>query len=157
MKNIVIAAVGALALTATPALARDFEGLRAEVTAGADNVIDGVDTTEVTYGAGVGYDKQFGKFVVGAEVTADNVFDRRDFGAAIRAGFTPMENVLFYGKVGYANWKQIRDVSLDGFRVGGGLEVNVLGPVYGKIEYRYSDFEAAQGKHSGLVGVGLRF
>jgi outer membrane immunogenic protein len=120
-------------------------------------VANGVDPTDVTYGAGLGYDLQVGKVVIGAEATADNVFDRRDLGVAGRLGYTLNDNVLLYGKVGYANWRQVRNVDTEGLRLGGGLEVNLLGPVYAKAEYRYTDFDGSVGKHDGLVGVGLRF
>lgn len=156
MKSFVIAAAAAT-LFATPALAGDFSGPRLEVTAGADDVTNGVDPTDVTYGAAAGYDLQLGKVVVGVEATVDNVFDRRDLGAGARIGYVINDNVLAYGKIGYANWRQVRNVDLEGLRVGGGLEVNVVGPVYGKVEYRYTDFKGRVGKHGGLVGVGLRF
>ena len=157
MKNFMIAAALGAAALATPAFASDFSGPRLEVTAGADDVIKGVDPTDVTYGAGLGYDLQFGKVVVGVEATADNVFDRRDIGVAGRLGYTINDNVLLYGKVGYANWRQVRNVDTEGLRAGAGLEVNLVGPVYTKVEYRYTDFERGLGKHGGLVGVGVRF
>lgn len=155
MKYALIAA--AAALFATPAMARDFSGPRIEVTAGADDVTAGVDPTDVTYGAGLGYDLQFGKVVAGVEAGVDNVFDRRDIAVGARLGVVLNENVLAYGKVGYANFKQTTSLELEGLRLGGGLEVNVAGPVYGKVEYRYTDFEGNVGKHGGLVGVGIRF
>ena len=157
MKNFMIAAALGTATLTTPAFAGDFSGPRLEVTAGADNVTNGVDPTDVTYGAGVGYDLQLGKVVVGVEAAVDNVFDRRDFGVGGRLGYTLNENVLLYGKVGYANWRQVANVDTQGLRLGGGLEANLLGPVYVKAEYRYTDFDGSVGKHGGLVGVGLRF
>jgi outer membrane immunogenic protein len=157
MKNFILAAALGTATLATPAFAGDFSGPRLEATAGANDVANGVDPTDVTYGAGLGYDLQLGKVVVGAEATVDNVFDRRDLGVAGRIGYTLNDNALLYGKVGYANWRQVRNVDTEGLRLGGGLEVNLAGPVYAKAEYRYTDFEGSVGKHDGLVGVGLRF
>lgn len=158
MKNFVIGAALALsAFAATPALASDFSGPRLEVTAGADDVTRGIDPTDVSYGAGAGYDLQFGKVVTGVEASVDNVFDRRDIGVAARLGYVVNENVLVFTKVGYSNWKPTNRLTLEGLRVGGGLEVNVAGPVYAKVEYRYTDFEGKTGKHGGLVGVGYRF
>jgi len=158
MKNLMITtAAAAAAMFATPALAGDFAGPRVEVTAGADDVTAGVDPTDVTYGAGVGYDLQFGNIVAGVEANVDNVFDRRDIGVGARLGYVLNENVLVYGKAGYSNWRQAAGVDTEGLRLGGGLEVNLAGPVYAKAEYRYTDFEGGQGKHGGLVGVGLRF
>lgn len=158
MKNFVIGAALALsALVATPALANDFAGPRVEVTAGVDDVTGGVDPTEVTYGVAAGYDAQFGKVVAGLEVGVDNIADRRDIGIGARLGYVINENVLAYGKVGYSNWSPSQNVTLEGVRLGGGLEVNVAGPVFAKVEYRYTDFAGNTGKHGGLVGVGYRF
>ena len=158
MKNYMIAIAAAAATLATPAFAGDFSGPRLEVTAGVDDVTKpGTDATPVTYGAGLGYDLQFGKVVLGVEATADNVFDRRDLSGAARLGYVINENILAYGKVGYANFKPNTRLELDGLRVGGGIEANLVGPVYGKVEYRYTDFKGPVGKHGGLVGVGLRF
>lgn len=157
MKSFALVALAATAFVATPAMASDFAGPRLEVTAGADDVTAGVDPTDVTYGVGAGYDVQFGKVVVGVEAALDNVFDRRDVAVGGRLGYVVNDNVLAYGKVGYANWRQAAGFDVEGLRLGGGLEVNVAGPVYGKVEYRYTDFEGGLGKHGGLVGVGIRF
>lgn len=158
MKTIAMAAAAALTLAATPAMANDFAGVRAEVTAGLDDVTGGVDPTKVTYGAGVGLDAELYKnVIVGAEATVDNVFDRRNIGAAARVGYVVADTALVYAKVGYANWKQTTTAELEGLRVGGGIEANLYGPVYGKIEYRYTDFNGGVGQHGGLVGFGLRF
>jgi outer membrane immunogenic protein len=159
-KLIALAALATAAFTA-PAMASDFAGPRIEVTAGADDINKGVDPTDVTYGAALGYDLQFGKVVLGAEATAANVFDRADLGVAARLGYVLNENVLAYTRVGYTSLERpaIRGVTpkLDGVTVGGGLEVNVAGPVFAKAEYRYTDFDGNLGRHGGLVGIGLRF
>jgi len=158
MKNFVIGVALALsAIVATPAMASDFAGPRVEVTAGADDVTRGVDPTDVTYGIGAGYDRQYGKVVIGVEAGIDNAFDRRDIAVGARLGYVLNENVLAYTKIGYSNFKPTERLTLEGLRVGGGLEVNVVGPVYTKVEYRYTDFEGVSGKHGGLVGVGYRF
>lgn len=158
MKTFVMAAVAALAFAATPAMANDFTGVRAEVTAGLDDVTGGIDPTEVTYGAGVGLDAELYKnVVVGVEATVDNVFDRRNIGAAARIGYVVADRALVYGKVGYANWKQTTTAELEGLRLGAGVEAKLVGPVYGKVEYRYTDFDGGVGQHGGLVGVGVRF
>jgi outer membrane immunogenic protein len=158
MKKTLFVAAAAAALAATPAMANPFTGVRAEVTAGADDVTGGVDTTDVAYGAGAGFDAELYKnVVVGVEATLDNVFDRRNIGASARFGYVVADKVLVYGKVGYANWKQTTAAELEGLRVGGGLEAKLVGPVYGKVEYRYTDFNGNVGQHGGLVGVGLRF
>ena len=158
MKKILFVAAAAAALSAAPALAADFSGPRIEVTAGADDVTAGVDTTAVTYGAALGYDIQLNKLVIGVEATAANVLEKADLGAAARLGYVLNEIVLAYGRVGYTRLERPQTtVKAEGLTVGGGLEVNVAGPVYGKVEYRYTDFEGNLGRHGGLVGIGLRF
>ena len=172
MKKILFVAAAAAALSATPAMAADFSGPRIEVTAGADDVTSGVDTTDIAYGAALGYDIQLNKLVIGVEATAANVFEKADLGAAARLGYVLNENVLAFGRVGYTSLERPQTctprvgntpaacrntVNAEGLTVGGGLEVNVAGPVYGKVEYRYTDFDGNLGRHGGLVGIGLRF
>lgn len=158
MKTFVMAAAAALALVATPAMANEFTGVRAEVTAGLDDVTGSFDPTEVTYGAAVGLDAElYTNVVVGVEATLDNVFDRRNVGAAARIGYVVADKALVYGKVGYANWKQTTTRELEGLRLGAGVEAKIAGPVYGKVEYRYTDFDGNVGQHGGLVGIGVRF
>lgn len=156
MKKLIAIAALATAAVASPAMASDFAGPRIEVTAGVDDVTGGVDPTDIAYGAALGYDLQFGKVVVGAEATAANVFDRADLGVGARLGYVVNENVLAYVRGGYSNL-DLGARSVDGATVGGGLEVNVAGPVFAKAEYRYTDFEGNLGRHGGLVGVGIRF
>ena len=172
MKNFMIAAAIGTATLTTPAMANDFGGLRAEVTAGLDDVTGGVDTTDVAYGAALGYDLQFGKVVIGVEATAANVFERADLGAAARLGYALNKNVLAYGRVGYTDLERPQTCTpaagnrpavcrnapnLDGVTVGGGLEARLAGPVFTKVEYRFTDFAGAVGRHGALVGVGVRF
>ena len=156
MKKLIAIAALATAALSTPAMASEFAGPRLEVTAGADEVRNGVDATDIAYGAALGYDLQFGKVVVGAEATAANVFDRADLGAAARLGYTLNKNVLAYGRVGYTNL-DLGAQSADGVTVGGGLEVKLIGSTFAKAEYRYTDFDGNLGRHGGLVGFGLRF
>ena len=157
MKKLIAFAALATAALSTPAMASEFAGPRIEVTAGADEVRNGVDPTDIAYGAALGYDLQFGKVVVGAEATAANVFDRADFGAAARLGYTLNKNVLAYGRVGYTKLERSATAKIDGLTVGGGLEVKLIGSTFAKAEYRYTDFDGNLGRHGGLVGFGLRF
>ena len=157
MKKLIAIAALATAALSTPAMASEFAGPRLEVTAGADEVRNGVDATDIAYGAALGYDLQFGKVVVGAEATAANVFDRADFGAAARLGYTLNKNVLAYGRVGYTKLERSAAVKVEGLTVGGGLEVKLIGSTFAKAEYRYTDFDGNLGRHGGLVGFGLRF
>ena len=157
MKKLIAFAALATAALSTPAMASEFAGPRIEVTAGADEVRNGVDPTDIAYGAALGYDLQFGKVVVGAEATAANVFDRADLGAAARLGYTLNKNVLAYGRVGYTKLERSATAKIDGLTVGGGLEVKLIGSTFAKAEYRYTDFDGNLGRHGGLVGFGLRF
>lgn len=172
MKKTLFVAAAAAALSATPAMANDFSGPRVEVTAGADDVTAGVDTTDIAYGAALGYDLQLGRVVLGVEGTAANVFEKADLGAAARLGYALNEKVLAFGRVGYSNLERpetctprignrpavcTATVNAEGLTVGGGLEVKFVGPFFGKVEYRYTDFDGNLGRHGGLVGFGLRF
>ena len=157
MKKLIAIAALATAALSTPAMASEFAGPRLEVTAGADDVRNGVDATDIAYGAALGYDLQFGKVVVGAEATAANVFDRADLGAAARLGYTLNKNVLAYTRVGYSKLERSATAKVDGLTVGGGLEVKLIGSTFAKAEYRYTDFDGNLGRHGGLVGFGLRF
>jgi outer membrane immunogenic protein len=163
MKKTLFVAAAAASLAATPAMANPFTGVRAEVTAGVDDVTakvrtQDIDLTDITYGAGVGLDAELYKnVIVGVEANVDNVFDRRNIGASARLGYVVADTVLVYGKVGYANWKQTTTRELEGLRLGGGVEANLFRNVYGKVEYRYTDFDRGVGQHGGLVGVGVRF
>jgi outer membrane immunogenic protein len=157
MKFLAIAALTTTAFVTTPAIAGDFAGPRVEVTAGVDDVTGGIDPTDVVYGIGAGYDVQLGDVVVGVDAALDNAFDRRDVAVGGRLGYVLNENVLVYGKAGYANWRQVAGTTVEGLRLGGGLEVNLTDRVYTRVEYRYTDFESGLGKHGGVVGLGLRF
>lgn len=158
MKKFIVATAIALGLMSAPAMANDFNGPRVEVTAGFDDLRNGADETAVTYGVTTGYDRQFGRVVIGVEATAANVFDRADLGVGARLGVVPSKDVLIYGRVGYANLNQRQAPTLEGVSVGGGIEANVVGPFYAKAEYRYTDFSNTNvGRHGAFVGAGLRF
>ena len=140
-----------------PALANEFGGLYVSATAGTEDVTSLPDSTDVVYGANVGVNIPLGDAVVGVEGTVDNVFqDEREIGASARLGYT-FDNVMPYVEAGYTNYRDVFSRELDGLRVGGGVEVNISDHTFISLEYRYSDFEASVGKHSGLVGLGLRF
>ena len=168
MKKYMISLAAGAAFVTTPAMANDFAGARVEATAGVDDVTGGVDTTKVAYGAALGYDVQLGKIVIGVDATAGNVFERADLGVGARLGYVLNAGVLAYGRVGYTDLERPQictgrpvvcrnSSNLDGLTVGGGLEAKLVGPVYTKVEYRYTDFAGATGRHAGLVGLGVRF
>ena len=180
------------ASVATPALAQDvapFTGLRVEGIVGYDNAgNEDVDKSDgVTYGAGIGYDVQFGNGVAGveAEIT-DSTVDEcaqgvnvagdelcaqvgRDIYVGGRFGTRLASNSLLYGKVGYTNARLATEYTpvtgdaveagsnLDGVRLGAGVE-HAVGPnSFIKAEYRYSNYEQGFEKHQGVVGLGFRF
>ena len=158
MKTLMLTTLAALAI-ATPAVAANpFTGVRAEVTAGIDDVTGGLDTTDVSYGVGAGLDAEvFPRVIVGVAANLDNVFDRRQVAANARLGYVVADRVLVYGTAGYANWRQLTSTELSGFRLGAGIEARVAGPFYAKAEYRYSDFQAGIGQHGAVIGAGVRF
>ncbi len=156
------------------------------------------------YGIGAGYDFSAGNFLVGVEgeitdSTAgeddDDTFGpgsrssfeaERDIYVGARAGVLVSPNGLLYAKGGYTNarfgldaddgagFAQDFDATLDGFRVGAGFEYLLGRNVFGKIEYRYSnysdlevdvadtnvdfdDFDVNTDRHQVVAGVGVRF
>lgn len=156
----------------------------------------------IGYGVGVGFDFDAGGLVVGVEgeysdSTGKAEFDEtidgteflgrietgRDIYVGGRVGFTVTPRTLVYAKAGYTNTSIESaftsdndavdfDTSVDGYRVGAGVE-HVLGTnVYAKAEYRYSnynglnldddlfgdeDFDVDLDRHQVMVGVGMRF
>jgi outer membrane immunogenic protein len=168
-----------------------------------DESVDGV-----AFGVGAGYDFDLGGIVAGVEgeftestgeqdsnETIDGVAfssgieTGRDLYIGGRIGFRAGPSTLVYGKAGYTNTSieaNIEgdgdrfefDTNVDGYRLGAGIE-QLFGPrAYGKVEYRYSnynnldfsddfdldDFDAEDfdtdidlDRHQVVVGVGLRF
>ncbi|HYJ83725.1 MAG TPA: outer membrane beta-barrel protein, partial [Allosphingosinicella sp.] len=47
--------------------------------------------------------------------------------------------------------------NLDGFRLGAGYQHGFGEKMYGKVEYRYSNYEADVTRHQVLLGVGVQF
>lgn len=156
IKNIFAAALAVSAMAATPAMAEDFTGLRAEVTVGTDldNAKIANLAKDVTYGAAIGIDTNLigDKVTIGVEATADNVFNYRDYGVSARLGYKATPNVLVFAKAGYADFR-----GLEGVRVGGGVEYALDSTFYTKVEYRYADLERNTGRHQVLAGFGVRF
>ena len=122
---------GAATAAATPAFAQEaspFSGIRVEGVVGYDTTdVEGDNSSGVAYGAGVGYDFQAGRVVLGVEgEVSDSTLDEcvtgvdvagdelcvgagRDLYAGGRIGYAVGRNVLLYGKAGYTNAR----VSLD--------------------------------------------
>ena len=166
MNKFMFAFTAMSAVMATPALAgsnANFVGPRVALTAGADNVQNARNLNDVTYGAQLGLDAPLGKsFTAGVEVNAANVFgSTREIGVAARLGYAATDNILLYGKAGYANYRSIsfrnRASTLDGLKVGGGVQFAVTKHLYTGLEYAYGNFNQGVGTHSVKAAVGLRF
>lgn len=156
MNKFFVMTAAVAAAMAVPAQANEFGGVYVQATAGVDDVTQAPDVTDVTYGASAGVNVPVGDVIVGAEATLDNVFDRRDISASARLGYA-FGSVMPYIEAGYANYKDVFSRELDGLRVGGGVEYNLSDVTFISAEYRYTDFESGVGKHTGLVGLGIRF
>lgn len=181
---------------AAPALAQDsppppprddhgaFDGPRVGVLLGYDKLQPGRGPNSdissdrkadgLLYGGDIGYDKDFGKFVIGAEAevtgsTGDvsnaptaagalgygQVKQGRDLYAGVRAGYKVSPTTLVYAKGGYTNGRldltandgtvtTKAHYNLDGYRVGAGVEEAIGRRTYAKIEYRYSNYGSAR-------------
>jgi outer membrane immunogenic protein len=161
-KIAILAALAAFA--ATPAHAAG-EG-RAEIQLGYDSV---EGETGVSYGGVIGYDFDVSESVfVGGEVgIADStvggggVEAGRDLSADLRIGVRVGENGKAYALVGYTNERftaaGLGGANFDGVRLGAGYEHNITSSLYGKIEYRYSNYELGFDRHTAIAGVGVHF
>lgn len=178
MKKIALA-LAALTLPAVPALAQDdsaFAGPSATVVTGYD-VVDlntpGVRNPDgVVYGLGLGYDIQKGRTVFGIEAEVADSSAKLKAGAITaaetgrdlyiggRIGMVAGSRALIYAKVGYTNARLLSSFgngNLDGVRVGAGIEYKMTDAIFGKIEYRYSNYEGGVERQQGLAGLGVRF
>ncbi len=160
MKKMLIASVAALVL-ATPALAQEaptFAGARIGGNIGfADDDVIGDEA--FTYGVEAGYDFDLGSAVVGISAELQDSSDSgRDISVVARAGGKAADNVLIYALGGYSNLR-ILGVELDGFRIGGGVEVAVGPNAFVKFEHRYTNYDAGGNDdvHQNLIGAGFRF
>jgi outer membrane immunogenic protein len=94
---------------------------------------------------------------------------RRDLAAALRVGYKVSEQGTIYALAGYTNARfraayttpanvTTRDsANFDGFRLGAGYQHMFGEKVYGKVEYRYSNYEGDITRHQGLIGLGVKF
>lgn len=159
----------------------------------------------LTYGAAAGYDFNAGGVVLGVEAeltdsTAETEFSNGDFEGfglgnvdagrdlylGARVGVVATPNTLVYAKGGYTNARYNiagtfdgedyrSSIDTDGYRVGAGVEQRFGENVYGKLEYRYSNYSQAEldfedgdapdvdlgeidtDRHQVMAGVGFRF
>lgn len=164
MNRMLIAAfAAATALGATPAFAQDaaapvasFTGPRVGLDVGvADQDIFG--TEAFTYGLEAGYDYDLGTAVIGATAEVQDSDDTgRDLSAVARVGAKPAANLLVYALGGYTNLK-VAGYTLDGYRLGGGVEFVPTQHVSVKLEQRYSNYELGAEVYQTVLGVGYRF
>ncbi|TFI58934.1 porin family protein [Sphingomonas parva] len=93
----------------------------------------------------------------------------RDLAAAVRLGYKVSDKGTLYALAGYTNARfrfayttpagvtTSDGENLDGFRLGAGYQHAIGEKVYGKVEYRYSNYENDVTRHQVLLGVGVNF
>jgi outer membrane immunogenic protein len=182
----VSAAALAATPAAAQAVAGAPAGGRVEVVAGYDkvkidlNVLgvnDSIKDSGVVYGIGAGYDVPLNPTVsVGADVEATKSTAKEDlgFGTELKAGrdlyaggrvsVAVSPNTNLYAKAGYTNLRLKGEVAgvndstnLDGYRLGAGAQVGLIGNAYLGGEYRYSDYESDVSRHQLVATLGTRF
>lgn len=164
-----------------------YEGINVESSDGSVTA----DASSAVYGVNAGFDIGLGNAFVGVEgelSTSDGTtrFPNSFAGAreglesggqyyiGARAGFALTPGIAAYGKVGYTamdtraftesgSLAELEE-NADGLRFGGGLQVQLPGPLEARIEYRHSRYndlaDAAQGDattNQVVAGIGLRF
>lgn len=169
-----------------------FRGIRVEGNIGGDRFqSEGNHHDKFGYGATVGFDGTIGQHVlVGAEgsywrankwnenctgLSNGNSICHKAFeewGAAVRVGYLPTPQVLFFGKAGYVNGEQRRRIDgpagnqlvydhyrADGYQVGGGVEFTPRAdsPFYVNAQYVYSNYHGNSSRQRLMAGVGVRF
>ncbi|HEX8449637.1 MAG TPA: outer membrane beta-barrel protein [Allosphingosinicella sp.] len=147
-----LAAVVATAGLAWPVFAQDAESAEkpAEFTGFKVEGLAGYNE-ELVYGVGAGYDRQFGRVVLGAEAELSDSTEkdcltsafapgdrfcsslRRNLYAGARIGYTLTPRTLLYGKIGYTNQRVATEytagtpASIASFDVAGDLDGIRLG------------------------------
>ncbi len=164
-----------------------YEGLNVDSDDGSVQA----DADSVVYGITAGYDLSLGNAFVGVEgeiSTSDNSAEfpgsfagARDgldadgqYYLGARAGVALTPGIAAYGKVGYtsldtrafttAGSLSELDENADGLRFGGGLQVQLPGPLEARLEYRRSRYSDVADSDFGdattdqvVAGLGVRF
>lgn len=164
-----------------------YEGL--SVTSSTGSVT--ADASSAVYGVTAGYDLGLGNAFLGVEgeisTSGGSTSFPANLGAAregleangqyylgARAGFALTPGISAYGKVGYTalDTRAFTDSgtlgdledNTDGLRFGGGLQIQLPGPLEARVEYRRSTYkdlpDAGQDRASTdqvVAGIGLRF
>lgn len=185
MKKLTIAALAAAAAV-LPAAAHAQAYVQVETGLDAVDLNPGKDEG-VLYGVSAGYEVPLGNNLFAAveaglsdsstkECTRDFlvlndklcVKSGRDISATLRLGTSLSEASKLYVLGGYTNGrirvtyqdsfgKDSDGVNLDGFRLGAGYQHNFGQNLFGKIEYRYSNYEQGVERHNGVVAIGMNF
>jgi len=177
----------------------DFLNLEATLSDGTDRIVRDGGKSGASYGDEIGYDNRTGNLVVGgyagiegstvkecAELLGNDELclkSGRNITAGLRVGTVVSDNFMIYAKGGYSNgratleyrdndlayWDMNLGDNLSGFHLGAGVEGELRGGVYGRLEYVYSDYgsESVQvdnlraasqpTRHQVLYGMGVRF
>jgi outer membrane immunogenic protein len=171
-------------MLASPAVAQGFKG---DVHVGLDSISsDGESQEGVTYGLTLSYDLQRSRTVIGVQVDLDAtdnqscesdvivagdrvcIAGKRDNAVSLRLGGKLGNSTMIIGTIGYANGRfeasyagaginTSAHKTLDGVRVGIGLQVDVARKLYARADYRYTNYEQGVSRNQGIVGLGLKF
>lgn len=133
------------------------------------------DAEGVGYGAFVGYDLQFDKFVIGAGIdfsTSDIDLDftplleadggeiDRTIGVHGRVGYVLFDKILLYGQAGYVNVNidlntaadtPLNDAEVEGWRAGPGIELRLIHGVFVRGEALFTGLSEIIDESSNLV------
>ena len=94
---------------------------------------------------------------------------KRDLAAALRLGYKVSDRGTVYALAGYTNARfraayttpagvtTADSANADGLRLGAGYQHGFGEKAYGKVEYRYSNYEGDLSRHQVLFGVGMKF
>ena len=163
-----------------------YEGIDVE---SADGTVS-ADADSAVYGITAGYDLSLGSAFVGVEGELstsggstefpDTFTGARDgleangqYYIGARAGMALTPGVAAYAKVGYTSLDtkaftssgslEELDDNAGGFRFGGGVQVQLPGPLEGRLEYRHSEYKDVQDTFGDattdqvVAGLGVRF
>ena len=179
MKKITLAALAAAAAV-LPAAAHAQAYVQVETGLDAVDLNPGKDEG-VLYGVSAGHEVPLGNNLFAAVEAGlsdsstkecvringerDCIKSGRDISATLRLGTSLSETSKLYALGGYTNARvkatyagETYDaVNLDGFRLGAGYQHNFGQNLFGKIEYRYSNYEQGVERHNGVVAIGMNF
>ena len=184
MKKITLVAVAAM--LAAPAAANAQAYVQVQTGIDSVSVL-GESDEGVAYGIAAGYELPVSETMfAGVELSLDDSTTKecasdvlvvgdeacvkagRDISAVVRLGTKLGETSKLYVLGGYTNARikltyddGVTSDSLgengDGFRLGAGYQHDFGGNLFGKIEYRYSNYESDFSRHNGVIALGMRF